>query len=388
MSRIDPGFANEIKKYGAKDFNACFNCGNCTATCNLSDNNNAFPRKLIRFSTLGLRDELHTSLAPWLCYYCGDCSISCPRNANPGDLMMALRRYLSASYDWTGLAKKFYTSKVAEFIAIISLSLFILILFIFFHGPMTSELTSEGGVQLNTFAPWKSIEAGDWLMAGFLSFFLLSNILNMYYNVIWKRKDLKIPFKLYFTEFGRLVFHFFSQWRFSDCESEHTSFFSKLKQGKYNYWVVHFLLMTSYVTLFIMIFGFLYWFQTDEIHPWWHPQRMLGYYATFGLLFGTVYFFYLRIMKQNEKSKHSHYTDWTFLILLFLTTLTGILVHLFRINGLPSATYITYVIHMMILVPMLMIEVPFSKWSHLAYRPFAIYFSSIIDASNKLPKKM
>jgi len=31
----------------------------------------------------------------------------------------------------------------------------------------------------------------------------------------------------------------------------------------------------------------------------------------------------------------------------------------------------------MVLVPMLTIEVPFSKWSHLAYRPFAIFFSKI-----------
>jgi uncharacterized membrane protein YfcA len=145
--------------------------------------------------------------------------------------------------------------------------------------------------------------------------------------------------------------------------------------------------MTSYVTLFTMIVGFLGWFQTDEIHPWWHPQRLLGYYATFGLLFGTVYFFVLRIKKQNEKSKNSHYTDWTFLVLLFLTTFTGILVHVFRIYGFPMATYYIYVLHLMILFPMLMIEVPFSKWSHLAYRPFAIYFSNVIKAAEKPAKK-
>jgi quinone-modifying oxidoreductase subunit QmoC len=26
------------------------------------------------------------------------------------------------------------------------------------------------------------------------------------------------------------------------------------------------------------------------------------------------------------------------------------------------------------MVPMICVEVPFSKWSHLAYRPFSIYF--------------
>ena len=31
----------------------------------------------------------------------------------------------------------------------------------------------------------------------------------------------------------------------------------------------------------------------------------------------------------------------------------------------------------MILIPMLVVEVPFSKWSHLAYRPMAIYFANL-----------
>jgi len=78
-----------------------------------------------------------------------------------------------------------------------------------------------------------------------------------------------------------------------------------------------------------------------------------------------------------ENSKYSHFTDWTFLILLFLTTLTGILVHFFRVYGMPQLTYITYLIHLMVLVPMLTVEVPFSKWSHMIYRPFSLYFAHL-----------
>jgi len=98
---------------------------------------------------------------------------------------------------------------------------------------------------------------------------------------------------------------------------------------------------------------------------------------------GVIYFFIARIRKKDEKSRHSHVTDWTFLVLLFITTITGILVHIFRVNGMPYPTYYTYVIHLMVLFPMLMIEVPFSKWSHLAYRPFAIYFDRLVQAAKK-----
>jgi ferredoxin len=383
MAKVNPDFVKDIKKFGADEFSACYNCGNCTATCSLTDKNNAFPRKLIRYTVLGLESEIKSSVDPWLCYYCGECSTTCPRQADPGNLMMAIRRYLTTSYDWTGLSKIIYKSKVFEIFLIGFISLAILLLFVFFHGEMTTELTSQGGVKLNTFAPWQVIEMIDWSVAAFLSFFLISNIVNMYFKIIRSRKDLRIPLKLYFTQFYQLVVNFFTQRKFAKCDSEKESFMTKIKNGKYTYWLIHLLLMSSYVILFIMIVGFLGWFQTDTIHQWYNPQRLLGYYSTFGLLVGIIYFSVLRLKKENEKSKKTHFTDWTFLILLFLTTVTGILVHIFRVNGMPIPTYITYVIHLMVLFPMLIIEVPFSKWSHLAYRPFAIYFSNLINSAEK-----
>lgn len=385
MAKINPEFRLEIQKFGKEDFSACYNCGNCTAVCSLSDINNSFPRKVLRNTVLGLEDELITSIDPWLCYYCGDCSSLCPKEADPGELMMTVRRYLTASYDWTGLSRKFYTSKTWEISAIAVLSLLILVLFILFHGPMTTELTAEGGVQLNTFAPWKTIELGDWTMAGLLSFFLLSNVVNMYFKIVRKNK-VKIPFKLFFTELWSLIFNFATQWSFSKCEADEPSFLDNLKKGKYTYWLIHFLLMSSYILLFGMIVGFLWWFQTDNIYAWWHPQRLLGYYSTIGLTIGIIYFSYQRYKKNQEKSKNSHYTDWTFLILLFVTTITGILVHIFRIYGMAYPTYYMYVFHLMVLFPMLMIEVPFSKWSHLAYRPFAIYFNNLVLKAQSLQK--
>lgn len=383
MAQINPDFATELKEYGAFDFNACYNCGTCTAVCSLSDEDNSFPRKMVRLSVLGLEGELQSSVDPWLCYYCGECSTTCPQQTDPGELMMSLRRYLTAKYDWTGLAGKLYTSKIWEFGAIIFLAAVVLVLFIFFHGPMTTELTPEGGVKLNTFAPWKQIEIGDWIMAGLLSFFLLSNIFNMFLKIVVSRKDIKIPFKLYFTEFWKFVVHFATQLQFSKCDTQ----LSNKKFEFSTYWIIHWFLMTSYVIMFTVIVVFLGWFQTDNIYEWWHPQRLLGYYATIGLTIGVVYFFIERIKKESEKSKHSHITDWTFLVLLFLTTITGILVHFFRIYGLPYATYYMYVFHLMVLFPMLMIEVPFSKWSHLAYRPFAIYFNNLIIAAKSSKKK-
>ncbi len=380
MSKINTEFADELTKLGAIDLNLCYNCGNCTAICPLSNEDNSFPRKMIRASILGVEDEIVPSLDPWLCYYCGECSETCPQEANPGELMMSLRRWLITQYDWTGLSKKFYISKTWEFGAIAFLASLVFVLFALLNGVPTST----DKVLINEIAPWQIIEIGDWTMAILLAGLLISFIFNMYIKVIVKNKSIKVPLKVYFTEAWSLVFHFASQWRFADCESDAKSFWKNLRIGKYNYWIAHWFLMSGYVLLFTMIVVFLEWFQTDIIYPWWHPQRLFGYYATFGLIFGSIYFIIHRIKKDRENSKHSHVTDWTFIILLFLAAVTGILMHLSRINEFPLLlTYYIYVIHLMVVVPMLCIEVPFSKWSHLAYRPFAIYFSNVIKAAKK-----
>src|SRR4030043_1067552 len=190
-----------------------------------------------------------------------------------------------------------------------------------------------------------------------------------------------------------MVFNFLFQWRFSECKKESKVFefkvfFKQLREGKYNYWITHFLLMSGYVLLFLMIVFFLPWFQgKDEYYQWWNIQRILGFYGTTVLIFGTIYFLIRRIKKDSEKSKFSHATDWTFLILLLLTTLTGIAIFICRINNIPLVGFYMYLIHLMVAIPMLMIEVPFSKWSHLAYRPVAIYFNGIKEKAFRLQQQ-
>ncbi len=104
-AQANPDVLMELKKFGVADATVCFNCGNCTAICELSSETNPFPRKVIRYLQLGLVDKLLQSPEPWMCYYCGDCSQTCPRQANPGEVMMGIRRYLTSRYDWTGISR-------------------------------------------------------------------------------------------------------------------------------------------------------------------------------------------------------------------------------------------------------------------------------------------
>ena len=346
---------SEVKMLGAKDMEACMQCGNCSASCPLSKGDNPFPRKIYRYLQLGLRDRLLASSEPWLCYYCGECNTDCPRGAEPAETMMAVRRWLTTQYDWTGLAKRFYLSEAWEFGALGAVALFVIFLFVFFHGPMLTDR-----VAVNTFAPVMWVEIGDLSMAAILSAFLLSNAFRMYRFIM---DGTSVPISLYITEAKAFLLHFATQKRWRECGEDKSR------------WLKHFLLVSGYLTMLTLIIVFLHWFQVDDSS--WHFTSLFGYYATGVLLFMTVEMFRSRLAKQETIHRYSHMSDWLFLVLLFLTTLTGIMMHLFRLGGWPMGTYVIYVIHLAIAVPMLVIEVPFGKWSHLFYRPFAVFLATV-----------
>ncbi len=359
--RIDPNLYREIQQFGARDMEICMQCGNCSASCPLSDGNDTFPRKVYRYLQLGLRDKLLASPVPWLCYYCGECNKDCPRGAEPAETMMATRRWLTTQYDWTGLAKKLYLSEAWEIGALGAVALFIILLFVFFHGPVITDRMA-----VNTFAPVLWIEIGDLLMAAVLSGFLFSNAFRMYRFVM---KGTKVPLYLYITQAREFVLHFATQKRWRKCSDDKTR------------WWKHFILVTGYMTMMTLIIGCIRWFQVDDSS--WHFTSIFGYYATAALLYLTADMFISRMKKKEDIHRFSEPTDWLFLVLLFMTTLTGILMHIVRLAGWPMGTYVMYVIHLAIAVPMLVIEVPFGKWSHLFYRPLAIFLTTVREKAVK-----
>lgn len=378
-SQVNPELLLKLEKFGVRDAATCFNCGNCTAVCSLSSESAPFPRKSIRYLQLGLKDKLMQSPEPWMCYYCGDCSDTCPRQADPGEVMMGLRRYLTSLYDWTGISRLFYTSKVFEVMSILVVALLVGAGFYFFHGPMLTDR-----VALNVFAPNTVIEILDLIMLVVLSFFLLSNGYRLFKAVmgdpnqypegqptetqgLFNRLIRGVPVAVYLKEAKEFIVQFFTQKKFKACGTP-----SQRIQ-----WINHLLIMSGYSIVFLLVVVGLRWFQRDEIYAIWHPIRLLGYYATFAILYGTTVAIWGRLQKRKAVYQHSHSTDWAFLILLWLTTFSGIMIHAGRLLELPMAVYFLYAIHMMIAVPMLIIEVPFAKWTHQLYRPLILYLVKV-----------
>ncbi len=367
LVRPDPNFISYMKKNGGEDFKKCFQCATCTAVCSLSTEQDGFPRKQMLMAQWGLKDKLLEDAGPWLCFYCGDCSKRCPRKADPGETMMAARRYLTSQYDWTGLSRLMYSSVFWEIGILAVVAAAVVLAFTLPHSFGFGLLSRSGPAPLSTvmlqkFAPVGIVDLGDRIMACVLGLLLLSNAARMFMGLT---RDDNLPLRYYFTQLPHFVIQGLTQKRWNECAST---------EAKLN-WIRHLLLVTGYAIMFTLVVVFLPWFQINDSSLHW--SSLLGYYATVVLLGSTAWIIVDRIRKRTEMHRFSHFSDWLFPILLFLAAATGILLHIFRVTDVPMATYVMYMIHLAIVVPMLVVEVPFGKWGHLLYRPLAIYLASV-----------
>jgi quinone-modifying oxidoreductase, subunit QmoC len=355
---IEPGLVEELQAYGAEDVSKCFNCGNCSAVCVHSEEPFVLPRRPMHALQLGLESKLKGSLEPWLCYYCGECSEQCPKEAEPGETMMSLRRWLTSKYDFSGLSRLFYRSWRWELFAILLAALLTGIGFALFGLSQGSIRFYDGA---NAFLPSAKIHLFDWSMATVLVILLGINAMRMW-RFVMGGDEPRARVGSYLAGLTALPVTFFAQPKYRQCERKRP-------------WVVHLILMLSYVTMLVLIMFFLRDMASGPAIDW--RVHVFGYLASAGLIGAVVLNLRGRLKKDTPQHAHSHESDWLFLILLLVVAVTGVLQHILHRSGLDVAANVTYVVHLMGVVPMLVLEVPFGKWSHMAYRPLAMYFAQV-----------
>ncbi|HAH60142.1 MAG TPA: hypothetical protein DCL86_18575 [Bacteroidales bacterium] len=350
MAGIDPKFGEALKNYGAINFNACYNCGTCTAVCSLSTPENSFPREMIRLSVLGMEEELTSSLKPWLCYYCGECTTYCPQTANPGELMMSLRRWLTSKYDWTGLSGLLYKSLPLTIVA------FLLVAIGVISFAASQAFNSETIMHYGHYFEMIAIGA-------VFAFILFPNIIRMWYFVM-VRSGKKLSLTTYVKTSGELFIHMFTQKRSLGCDDNQFR------------WFEHFILVIGYLML-LFTTVFLDWFGSQNLFV-----ILLGYVESALIFIITVDFVKSRIQKNREVSKNSQPSDWFFVIWLLLMGLTALLVRSFIGLGIIENNLWMYLIHLTVLAQWALIIVPFGKWTHFLYRSFAMYFEALLAKAN------
>lgn len=356
--RANPKLVDELEAFGSRDVAKCYHCGNCSATCPFSEGDTVFPRRAMRQLQMGLEKRLEGSLDPWLCYYCGECSDDCPRDAEPGETMMSLRRWLITRYDFTGISKSLYRSRAWELGAILLVAILTAIGFLA-YGFAGGDIGVYDGE--DAFLPSSSIHWFGLGLASTLALILFINVVRMWSFTIRRNENVHVPLVSYITAIYLIPLHYFTQFRYARCD-------------KKRMWAVHLPLMLSYFTMLVLIEVFLEQVQAGPEIDW--RFHAFGYAASVGLIGAAVYYLYNRRVKRLTQYRFSHSTDWTFLVLVLLVGVTGVVQHSLHRADLPVAANVAYVVHMGVVVPMLVVGV-LSKWSHIFYRPVGMYLGRL-----------
>jgi len=364
----DPTLVADIRRYGTFDGAACYQCGSCTLSCDLVDGEATFPRKSIRYGLLGLRGPMLATLDPWICHDCGDCSTACPRHAEPRISMVTLRRFLSAQYDWSGITSRLLQSRAWYLGSLISVAIFTFLLILGYHVwkvPMTVGQLATTDLGLEHMVP---IITYYTLVVVLLPLaLLLSRVLRVWH---WTMADQQIPLSAYAAE----------AWTYFYQSVTHSLMRKCPEKGR---WRGHWMLACGTVAMLIIKTFGLRWFQTDKIYPIYNPQRWIGYLAAGFILYGIGDILVGRWRAQKEIYKETKFNDLVFPVLIVGVVLSGLTAHVLRYCGFGLSCHYAYALHVIVATPLLLIEMSFGKWSHMVYRPLALYFRAVKERAQQ-----
>jgi nitrate reductase gamma subunit/ferredoxin len=378
-SRIDTGVLRDMKTYGAFDISACFNCGNCTAVCPLSQDNVTFPRRMIRYAQLGQKANVVASRELWLCYYCAECSDTCPRQAEPGEFMASARRFAIAGFDPTTIARRLYTSAAFTWglLAVVFAAL-VAILLAWSPGWPSGSTDSDA---LLTFVPYETIHWLGIAVGVIAAVLAIATVVNMLWSMsrapvpgglgLPPARAERFPLRPALRALGTAVAEVFGQARYRDCDTDKATPPAPLPVRR---WVVHYAIMIGMVGL-VAATALDYFFKTPGSHvSVYSPIRLLGTVAGALLIYGTTVAVVQRLRKPDKYTSHSLLSDWLFLGLLWAIGVTGFVLELADYTTLSSWVGVVFLVHIAFAME-LILALPFTKLSHIVYRPLAIWFT-------------
>jgi len=378
---VDHSLLPALRQFGAFDISACFNCGNCTAICPLAENDATFPRRMIRYAQVGMKDALLSSKELWSCYYCGECSETCPRQAEPGEFMAAARRYAIASFDRTGLARLMYLRPALGALFAVLLAAFFALFMYASHGGQSTQ-----SLAIFEFIPEGLIhDTGIVVMilvflAGLAGVARMARQIGRREGVGWRTV---IGSRAAVARSGRAMWsalgvESLGQARYRvECETgdESAPWFRRR-------WFLHAATMWGFLGLLaatILDYGLalLGIKATGTPVPIWYPVRLLGTVAGVLLVYGTTVLLLDRLRGANRSVLRSAPADWTLLALLWITGVTGFALELaLYLPGAPAWGYWVFLFHVAVAMELVLLA-PFMKLAHAVYRPVALFYLAL-----------
>lgn len=431
LLKPDRKFVEEVMGRGGDSLKKCFQCSTCTVMCTLAPDEKPFPRKEMIWAQWGLKEKLLTDPDIWICQRCQDCSVHCPRDAKPGEVMAALREQVIANCAVPGfLGKAFSSARYLPLLLIIPILLFMAYLWAWgdLHYPNNfvplhegEELTSEIAVgstvlqlhDVDHFDVGQEIIVKDsnnheeaivasvdeeahsiTLEEGLVNAYSTDDEAKVGENVIvlddfisdWHGDiGMFIMFAFVFGVLGLGIRKFWKGMLSSVPETSRTGLtlfqslfaavfeiakhanFKKCDTNKKVYYA-HLGILYGCVALLAATGITALLHYAAGMHSPWGILSVTKFFAIIGTALVSAGLF-LAIYRRlvDPDAGKTSFGDWFLLIMLSLTVITGLATWLFRVAEWDTLTYWTYLIHLVFMFEFF-IYLPFSKAAHIFYR--------------------
>ena len=356
-------FRRELRRRGGTTASRCYQCATCSSVCELAPPEAPFPRRQMLLAQWGLVDQLAADPAVWLCHNCKDCSERCPREANPGDVLGAVRSLTIERLAFPSFLGRTVGRVRSTWPVLLAVPLLfwigMMVLLNGFEIPAVNEALSfvDGRFHYDEFVP-------HWLI--YVVYFAISAWVVMAASVsgrrFWKLLGTNSPrHGSFLSNLWPALVDVATHRRFASCNAQGSS------ERKWGHLLVLWGFVGAAVTSGLLVV-YLYGYDMYPL-PLTHWVKWLGNISAVILVIGGL----LLLAKRYKVGSSDRTTafDWFFLWLVVGVIFTGVFTEVARFALSPAVAVILYLVHLS-LVMTLFVTFPYSKFAHMLYRTLAM----------------
>lgn len=383
VTEPDLQFTKDLIAAGGGDLKKCYQCATCSVACKVSPDNNPFPRKEMIWAQWGQKDKLLNDPDIWLCHQCNDCSTMCPRGANPGDALKAVRKMVIQTNSWPSFFGKL-VGEPSMFVLALGIPVVVVALILLISGlDVPDGPVKYSAHHLNPKDGFIWLPVLQVVFSAALLFAVISLVMSL--KSYWKSLETNNPIPVGTARKGfvpsvvEALSEILPHTTFKECEANNIRYSAHLL----TFWGMIGLLITTAIVAFnVDILGLL---PPSQNGPGTIPIKILGNVSAIAFIVGLGIMLFRRLQVPDQAGGSSYF-DWFFLLVIGATGVTGLVTELVRWAGWVGGAYVLYVVHL-VFVLCLILYLPFSKFAHLGYRTVAIAWAKSAGRNIILPTK-
>lgn len=350
-------FRGELAKRGGDTASKCYQCATCSAVCELAPAESPFPRREMLWAQWGLADRLAADPNVWLCHQCNDCTLRCPREAKPGDVLQAVRSMLIERLAFPSFLGRLVAKARATWPVLVGVPILFWVALLGVTGHLGLPADVQAGWAYEELVPHAYLYAVFFPVAAWV---MLASWISG--RRLWTLMGGAEPRTgSFLAGLVPAMVEVATHRRFSSCGAAHSR---KL---------AHLLLLWGFVGAAVtsgLLIVAIYIQHLEMPLALSHPYKLLGNLSAGLLVVGGAMLVGNRIGGERTSGATRTY-DWFFLGLVVVVIATGMVVELARLADARELAVATYVIHLGTVMS-LFLTFPYSKFAHMVYRTLAM----------------